>query len=106
MTRFWVSWFGCWETLGKFTLYTPWWESGYTFEETERQCICAAIKARDEDHVREIVIGSYDDPPGVFEFRFVEPRPDDWSPYTERFPEAEWMAPYWDREAYEQAEAA
>lgn len=106
-SKWWISWYGCWAKLGAFELYTPWWESGLTMEEPERQIFCAAVWADDEDEIREIIYGSYDKRPedGEIEVRFMEQRPDDWDPCENksgRFEFADWMHPYWERGEYRQ----
>jgi len=100
--KYWVSWYGCYETLGAFTLYSPWWFSGFTADEPERQTICAAIKTTSEEAVKEIVYSSYDKLPDAesIEFRFIEEADADWEPFTDRFPEGAWMGPYWRRPRY------
>lgn len=92
MKNFWVSW---WQNreLGPFELHSPWWVSGSrglgpsTFDES----IVAAVKAEDEAAARQVVVDSYDKSPDEIEFRFVEERPNDWEPFSDRFPRAEWM---------------
>lgn len=100
--KYWVSWYGCYETLGAFTLYSPWWISGLTMDEPERQTLCAAIKTVSEDSVKEIIYAAYDKMPdaGAIEFRFIEECEDNWEPFSERFPEGAWMGPYWRRPHY------
>lgn len=106
-SKWWIGWYGCFATLGEFALYTPWWESGITMEEPERQVYVAAVWAEDEDEIKEIIYGSYDKRPedGAIEFRFIEQMPVDWNPRDNpsgRFSFAEWMVPCWERGEYRQ----
>jgi hypothetical protein len=48
--------------MGPFTLYTPWWISGTTMDEPEKQIIVALIKAKDVGEVKEIIYTSMDEP--------------------------------------------
>lgn len=91
MKSYWLSW---WTTdeHGGFELHWPWWISGYR---DDASSICAAVRAESEDAAREIVLASYDKRPGDVEFRFVEKRPDDWTPYNDRFKKGDWM-PEWE----------
>ena len=91
MTNYWLSWYG---SHGAFTLHWPWWISGAAFRgDEEIPTICAAVQAVDEEAAKEIVRESLDEPVDL-EWRFVNPREDDWSPYSGRFPRAKWM-PDW-----------
>lgn len=86
MKNYWISW----ETkpcFGAFSLHFPWWISGYGIDSDPT--ICAAIQTdmNPDDFIRL----SYDRPPRDIQFRFIEERPDDWSPFSERFPKAGWM---------------
>lgn len=95
--KWWVSWF--WPPdLGSFTLYWPWWISGsrVTLDKNDRikeeeHTICAAIQAESEEAAMGIVIACFDEKPKAMEWRFVEEKPDDWSPFCDRFPRADWM---------------
>ena len=107
--KWWISWYGCFAKLGEFELYTPWWVSGVTCEEPERQTIVAAIWADGEGEIKEIIYNCYDKrpEPGEIEFRFMEPCSVDWDPRENkngRFPFAKWMEPYWQRGEYRQEE--
>lgn len=93
--------------MGPFTLYTPWWQSGSTSDEPERQIFVAAIKAENKGEVREILRNCFDKPPADIEISFLDELEEDWSPEENksgRFPFADWMKKYWDREKYEQKE--
>lgn len=89
---FWLSW----ESrdphgLGTFELSSPWWISGYG---DDSALICAAVMAEDEDSAIDIVIASFDEPrpDGLdIDWRFVNEREPGWSPFSERFPKADWM---------------
>jgi hypothetical protein len=79
--------------MGKFELNSPWWISG---ENDDAHIICAAVRARSEDHAKLLIIMSHDVEHVEWasqdiNWRFVEERPDTWSPFSDRFPRAEWM---------------
>ena len=93
MKNFWVSWY-CPHDLSGFELNSPWWISGYIFDEDEGidvDIICSAIKAENEHLAAMKIYESFDQRPDHINFRFIEERPDDWSPYCDRFPKANWM---------------
>ena len=91
MTNFWIGWYG---DHGPFELHWPWWISGHEVRgETETPTFCAAVRAKDEEGAKRLVVEALDEP-AEFRWRFVEPQPDDWSPYNGRFPKADWM-PEW-----------
>lgn len=98
MSSFWISWFHK-PAMGAFELHSPWWVSGsrevanrFTFDEGHSEpTICAAVRAEDEAAAKEAVTAAYDMRPADMEWRFCEPRPDDWSPFSGRFPRADWM---------------
>lgn len=88
--NFWVSWYNT-VPLNQFELHSPWWVSG-SRESDDADTVCAAVKAVDEGAARNVILHSYDTPPpGGVEWRFVEPRADDWSPFSGRFGRADWM---------------
>ena len=86
--NYWVSWYSE-LPLNEFELHSPWWISGYTADDTP--ILCAAIQARREDDAKDYVLQSYDTPPSTVEWRFITEQPDDWVPFSGRFPKAEWM---------------
>jgi hypothetical protein len=90
MKRWWVSWLSPTELYGKFELHFPWWVSGETWDGS-KQTICAAIHAYTQEEAQQIVKECYDDCPPPIEWRFVRERPEDWSPFNDRFPKADWM---------------
>lgn len=90
MKSFWISWWHDIEKLGEFELHSPWWRSGIRMSD-DAESICAAIQGYDEAQAKERVLMSYDERPEDLEWRFVEERPDDWSPFSGRFPRAAWM---------------
>lgn len=92
MKNYWLSWYG---NSMAFELHWPWWVSGYRMDDNETPTIVGSVRAPNEWIAKEIVTASYDDPPPSLEWRFVEERPDDWTPYeSDRFPRADWM-PDW-----------
>ena len=96
MKTFWLSWYG---NGWPFTLDTPWWISGYRFfadenakdDEFQQPTICAAVRAESKEAAKEIILAAHDARPSNLEWRFVDERPADWSPFTDRFPRADWM---------------
>ena len=86
---FWLSWWHSHEYMGAFELHSPWWVSGYG--DDGRVSICAAICARNAIDASKKVWCSYDKEPPTLNFRFCEERPPGWSPFSERFPRADWM---------------
>lgn len=87
MKRFWLSWYDT--RYGKWELDSPWWVSGERGDGV--LTICAAVRAPDEQCAKRLVIMAHDEPrPRDLEWRFVEERPGDWSPFCDRFPRADW----------------
>lgn len=93
--KFWVSWYG---QYGAYTLHWPWWISGYRIayrriddEVIHVPTICAAILAPSEEAAKEIIFAAHDVRPQAIEWRFCAEQPDDWTPFNERFPKANWM---------------
>lgn len=83
---FWVSWYG---TGKEFELHSPWWISGWR---DDQPTICAAVRAIDELSAKAQIIDAHDEVLDKLpEWRFVEERPEDWSPFSGRFPRADWM---------------
>ncbi len=98
MTNYWLSWYAN-KDDGPFTLHWPWWIGGHRVEfvgddTRETPSICAAVAADTETDARAAVLYAHDRPPERIEWRFCEARPDDWTPYRDRFPKADWM-PEW-----------
>lgn len=86
--RWWVSWYWCHDD-GSFEIYSPWWFTGSDMY--GRDTVCAALLAPNEDAAREQIFAAYDERPDDLEFRFVDVRPDDWSPFCDRFQRGPWM---------------
>ena len=95
MSRFWVSWYAPKAEFVQFEWHGPWWISGEDF--ADRYTVCAAVSAVSEVAARRAIVAAYDTPREL-EFRFVSNRPDDWEPYTDRFPHADWMTWPWTAE--------
>lgn len=89
MKSYWVSWYHA-PNLGGFELTAPWWVSGTRMND-DAQTIVAAIRADNPEGARDRVLRAYDVRPDDVEWRFVEERPDDWTPFSGRFPKADWM---------------
>ncbi len=85
MKRWWVSFWT--SDISEFEYNGPWWISGY--DSNDRRSVCAAVVAANENEAREIIKKANVDEPE--EWRFVDERPDDWSPFSERFAKRDWM---------------
>jgi hypothetical protein len=90
LKNFWISWWHSSGILGDFELNSPWWVSGSDPIHDDHLSICAAVKAVSEDHAIKIIEQSYDTPP-VLDPRFCGRKPNDWTPFCDRFPRANWM---------------
>lgn len=98
MKSYWVSWYHT-PDLGGFELSAPWWVSGARIvadrlafdEQREEPIVCAAVRADHPEGARDRILTAYDVRPDGLEWRFVEERPSDWSPFTDRFPKTDWM---------------
>lgn len=94
----WVSWYHP-KDLGDFELGSPWWVSGAQQKIDASTgaileswpTICAAVRAKTEEEAMGVIITAFDRRPKEMEWRFVEERPSGWSPFSERFPRADWM---------------
>lgn len=86
---FWLSWYAT-KSMGEWELHSPWWISGSRMSD-DADCVCAAVRAESETKAKIKIILSYDQPPAQIEWRFCEERPDEWSPFSDRFPRAAWM---------------
>jgi len=95
MRNFWISWEHR-SDYGDFVLPSPWWVSGGGNDGLENQfdSICAAVRAEDEDDAKRIIIKSFDSVPPMdnFKWRFVDEKPENWSPFSDRFPRDQWMS--------------
>jgi hypothetical protein len=87
--RWWVSWYAT-KSAGPFTLHTPWWESGWRMSD-DAGTVVAAVLAPTEDAAKEVVLAAHDARPAALEWRFVNSRPADWTPFCDRFQRANWM---------------
>lgn len=91
LTNYWISWHH-YDSLGGFELNTPWWVSGSGQDGGgEFSTMCAAVQAVDEDAAKELVMKSYDKLPNEITWRFCNIRANDWVPFSDRFPKADWM---------------
>lgn len=86
---YWVSWWTT-EEMGVFELHSPWWISGELGDGTTVS-LCAAVRALSARDAKALILCSYERLPGQIEWRFVEQKADGWSPFSDRFPRAEWM---------------
>jgi hypothetical protein len=88
MKSWWLSWYHS-EGMGPFEYHGPWWVSGARIQPWA-DTIVAAVQAEDEAGAWEIIRQSYDVPPPELEERFISDMGDK-EPYSDRFPQAEWM---------------
>lgn len=86
--RWWVSWY---EHTVPFEYHGPWWVTGQELGGGQRRTIVAAVLAADEDAARGVIVAAHDEPPTEVSWRFVEERPADWAPFSDRFPRGTWM---------------
>lgn len=99
MNEYWISWYSVFEDDGGFSLKSPWWVSGWSYDREDREetIFVGAIRADSEDDAFEKIAQAYDVPPeGGVKRRFIEeleegkPRP--WEHEGTRFPlNSEWM---------------
>ena len=85
-----MNWWVSWYSNGAFEYHGPWWVSGQRLSDNAHT-ICAAVRADTEDAARKVITDAHDDPTTTLEWRFVEERPDDWNPFSDRFPRADWV---------------
>ncbi len=96
MNNYWLSWYAT-RATGAWELHWPWWISGYRIkwddagDDVQEPTVCAAVRADSEDAAKEIVLTAHDKRPVNIEWRFCEQQPQGWSPFSERFPRADWM---------------
>lgn len=85
--RFWVSWY----SVGAFTYPGPWWISGS--DACGALTICAAVLAESKNDAKAVIILAHDEPTVMTSdrWRFVDEQKPDWSPFSDRFPRADWM---------------
>lgn len=98
----WISWWSD-EEMGGFTLYSPWWTSGWSLDADgkEETVFVAAVRADSEDEAFKLVESSYDKDGIVVKRRFADPMDEDekkpWEHEGTRFPFGDWMI--WEGEA-------
>jgi hypothetical protein len=87
--NFWASF---WTTTPERWEYEgPWWVTGETGHHgNTATSICLAVQAESEEQVRAIIVAAHGGT-APDEWRFVNPRQDDWTPYSNRFRPASWM---------------
>jgi hypothetical protein len=100
VNAYWISWYHD-PRDGAFELHTPWWVSGFTMDNPQRETIVAAVQATSEDEAWDVVREAYDASPSRLQERFCEELDDGpnqpnktapWStPENGRFPQADWM---------------
>jgi hypothetical protein len=93
MKRWWVRWLD--GSGGQFEYHGPWWVSGEAFRGDETKTIFVAAVVAENEAAAKRVIEMSQDAPGPLEWSFVNERADDWSPFCDRFPSADWMQWPW-----------
>ena len=85
--RFWVSFWVHRRDLEsmKADVHWPWWISGV--DAGGRRSVCVAVEYMTPEHAQVELERAFK----VDEWRFVEPRAADWSPFSRRFLRADWM---------------
>lgn len=94
--KFWCSFEVLGSNLTHFEYHGPWWVSWHTeLPAGLGLTICAAVIAENEEGAKRILGDAFD--PGYSHegWRFLDEKPSDWSPYSDRFPRAEWMGLEW-----------
>ncbi len=85
MKNFWVRWYGG----DAFEYDGPWWLSGWA---GDTPIFVAAVRAENQEAAYKIIEGNYDrQPASISEWSFCHERADDWEPFCDRFPRADWM---------------
>ena len=87
--RYWISWFQPGEDYRPLT-FPPneairgWWCSGYT---DTQSVLCAVVDAKSEKEAEDAILMDW---PDLYEWRFIEIKPNGWVP-GDRFPPSDWM---------------
>lgn len=89
MKRFWLSWYQP-ERLSGFEYHGPWWETGWRGTDGAAT-ICAAVIAASAEAAKEVILATFDERPSDLEWRFIDERSGDWSPFCSRFARGDWM---------------
>lgn len=89
LTNYWVSFWVNQENAKAFEYHGPWWVSGE--DGLGRVSICAAVCANSEIEARGVIDKAFDAGYHLDEWRFVNERAEEWSPFSDRFKQAEWM---------------
>lgn len=96
MNEYWISWTSVMEDEGGFELHSPWWVSGWSITEDDKEesIFVGAIRADSEEDAWAKIAAAYDTPPekGVNQ-RFIEElkAPYPWEHESPRFPLGDWM---------------
>lgn len=85
--RWWLSFWS--SDISKFEYHGPWWISGY--DSNNRRSVCAAVIADNESEAKETIKNAHDSGFEPDEWRFINNRSDEWSPFSDRFQKREWM---------------
>lgn len=85
--NFWVRWTG--SPNCDFALASPWWCSGW--DGRDRPIFVAAVRAPSGEAAMKKIKTAHTRGATMIEWSFVNLRPDDWSPFGDRFPRADWM---------------
>lgn len=92
LRRWWVSWYA---DDPSFEYHGPWWVSGSELNGpidniTSVPIIVAAVLAPSREEAVGVIVEAHDNQT-VDRWRFESERPEDWSPFSDRFRRADWM---------------
>jgi hypothetical protein len=82
--RYWISWYQPTEDWRPLKTGIPHWCTGFTGSTPTEYTICAIVDADNEDAAKTRIL---EDWPEAHNWRFCSPRPDDYMPPTDRFPQ-------------------
>lgn len=98
MNEYWISWTSCFDVDGGFELHSPWWISGWSYNEKDQEesVFVGAIRADSEDEAFAKISAAYDAvPDGGVSRRFIEIFEKDekkpWEREGGRFQLGDWM---------------
>lgn len=91
MKRYWCRFTALATELQHFEYHGPWWLTGEVCARVPQHCICAAVQAESDEGAKAILAGCFDRGHGWAQVDFVIEKPEGWTPFSERFPQADWM---------------
>lgn len=89
--RYWCRFYALTSEMPSFEYHGPWWVSGHTADDPEQVTICAAVCADSGDQAHALLDACFDPGHSMVGLDFCNQRADDWEPFSERFPRADWM---------------